>query len=328
MNKRVLLVVHRMFPYPGGSEYYIGWMANEFERRGYEVCVLADTHKGDVGRVKVAHDYGILNQHWDLIVVHGGDCKTQNYVHSHRWDSPVLYLIIQPSDSEICQKGMKNAWYLGCSTVFDSLHVSRYGYGSKIVSVRHGIDSTREAFPYELGAFRKSYIYSKHMIMSAGGFWKHKGMNELVEVFQEVDPPETVLCLFGYANKELAPKETKKVKVFFGLDEYLVRRALCDSDLYVMNSTQEGFGLVLLEAMLNRVPWASRPVGGAPQLTNYGIVYNSREAIARIIENVGNESLSKNQMGATLGVNYKFVKENCMIQNTVTDIERAMGWNS
>lgn len=319
--RRILLVVHRFFPYPGGSEYYIGWMAAEFECRGYEVWVLADTHKGDVGKVRVTSDYGILNRNWDLIVVHGGDCKTQNHIHTRKWPSPVLYLIIQPSESEICKKGMNHAWLLGCSTVFDRTHVSKHGFGAKAVSVRHGIDVTREAFPYELGSFRRK-LTTKKVIVSVGGFWNHKGMKELAEVFTEVEPADTTLCLFGYANQELAPKETKRVKIFFGADERMVRGAICDADLYIMNSTIEGFGLVLLEAMLNRVPWASRPVGGAPQLESHGVVFRTKDQLAAVIESVGNGLLSKSGVEP----NYKFVKRNHMISDTVNDIERAMGW--
>ena len=69
---RLLFVVHRYAPYPGGSEYNTANMAEEMLRRGHDVTVLAGQHQGDYNGVKVSNDYNaILNQPWDLIIVHG-----------------------------------------------------------------------------------------------------------------------------------------------------------------------------------------------------------------------------------------------------------------
>ena len=44
---KILFVVHRYAPYPGGSEYYVQNMAEEMLRRGHDVYVLAPTNKND-----------------------------------------------------------------------------------------------------------------------------------------------------------------------------------------------------------------------------------------------------------------------------------------
>lgn len=44
---KVLYVVHRFHPYPGGSENYVHWLATESADRGWHVTVLAGTNKGD-----------------------------------------------------------------------------------------------------------------------------------------------------------------------------------------------------------------------------------------------------------------------------------------
>jgi hypothetical protein len=44
---RLLFVVHRYAPYPGGSEYNVQRLAEEAMRRGHRATVLADTHLGD-----------------------------------------------------------------------------------------------------------------------------------------------------------------------------------------------------------------------------------------------------------------------------------------
>ena len=44
---KILYVVHRYAPYPGGSENYVRDMAEETVSRGHDVTELACEHKGD-----------------------------------------------------------------------------------------------------------------------------------------------------------------------------------------------------------------------------------------------------------------------------------------
>jgi len=73
--KRLLFVVHRYAPYPGGSENYVRDMAEECVSRGHEVWVFTGEHKGDLNGVRVTSDANILGQIFDLIIVHGGDSR-------------------------------------------------------------------------------------------------------------------------------------------------------------------------------------------------------------------------------------------------------------
>ena len=73
---RLLFVVHRYAPFPGGSEVNTQNMAEGMLARKHDVTVLAHEHQGDLNGVKVSNDYNtLLNQKWDLIIVHGGDVK-------------------------------------------------------------------------------------------------------------------------------------------------------------------------------------------------------------------------------------------------------------
>ena len=60
MSKRLLFVVHRYYPYPGGSEYYVRDLAECAQRQGHDVTVLAGQHMGDVNGVKLTNDPNIL----------------------------------------------------------------------------------------------------------------------------------------------------------------------------------------------------------------------------------------------------------------------------
>jgi hypothetical protein len=63
---RLLFVVHRYAPYPGGSEYHVQRLAEEALRRDHGVTVLADTHLGDYCGVRVTSDRRIMREPFDL----------------------------------------------------------------------------------------------------------------------------------------------------------------------------------------------------------------------------------------------------------------------
>lgn len=107
---KLLFVVHRYHPFPGGSEYFVKGAAEEMVARGHDVTVVTHQHEGDlVNGVKVTDDYRVIPQQWDLIIVHGGDCISQDMVHKNATlvKSPVLYMIIKPSKSQMCLHGLK-----------------------------------------------------------------------------------------------------------------------------------------------------------------------------------------------------------------------------
>ena len=100
---KLLFVVHRYYPFPGGSEYYVQAMAEEAYSRGHEVSVLAGEHQGDQNGIKVTSDANVLLQHWDLIIVHGAGVSVQDFVLSNarQIPNPILYLIILPEDRPV-----------------------------------------------------------------------------------------------------------------------------------------------------------------------------------------------------------------------------------
>ena len=309
---RLLFVVHRYAPYPGGSEYYVQDMAEECLRRKHDVTVLAHEHQGDLNGVTVSNDYQqILNQPWNLIVVHGGDVISQNVIHinADKIKSPVLYLLVKPSDSDICVEGMKGHRFLGYSTSMDIEHLKKYGVIEKGRRVRHGIVPD---------LYLRNVMDKKKIIfVSAGGFWAHKAMTPLAEAFEKAKIPNAELHLYGYGEKHLMPKETENVKCFFGMDKTEVLLAINGSDAYIMNSTEEGFGLVLLEAMMNHTPWYARNIAGAKDMCYHGTVYDTEEELMELLRN--HKRNDKKIEDA-----YNYVMTNHTIQDTVNDIEDVL----
>lgn len=309
---RLLFVVHRYAPFPGGSEYYVQNMAEEMLRRHHDVTVLAHEHQGDYNGVKVSNDYNlILNMKWDLIIVHGGDVISQNIIHmnAERIWSPVLYLIVKPSESEVCLKGLKDHRFLGYSTSMDVEHLRKHGVIDKGRRVRHGIVRER---------YHKNVIgKTKTIFVSAGGFWAHKAMTPLAEAFEHANISNAELHLYGYGEEHLMPKETDNVKCFFGKDKTEVLLAIEGADAYIMNSHEEGFGLVLLEAMMNRTPWYARNIAGAKDMCYYGNVYDTEQELMELLRNHTRDVKKIDDA-------YNYVMCNHTIQDTCNDIEDVL----
>ncbi len=277
---RFLFVVHRYAPFPGGSEGFVRDMAEECVRRGHATTVFADRHLGDRHGVAVTADPAVLGRRWDLVIVHGGDCRTQDRLHAEagRIGSPVLYQLIKPSHSRLCLRGLREHPFIGWSTAADLRHIEEHGFGWKAHRVRHGVvPATTELPGVAKGAA------GRRVFVSAGGFWPHKAMKPLARAFVSHGPRDAELRLFGYDRPEAMPAESERVRCCFGLERSEVLRQIAAADGYIMNSTEEGFGLVLLEAMLNRTPWFARDLAGAHDLQAHGHLYaTERELMERL----------------------------------------------
>lgn len=324
--KCLLYVVHRYAPYPGGSEYNVQRLAEESVRQGHDVTVLTDIHKGDLNGVKVTHNRNILSERWDLIIVHGS-CPTQDHVHLHSAEilkkSPIYYLLVQPPKKlsmETCI-GLNNASFIGCGTSFDwqflESHTSQtpsLNWLPKARNFRYGITKTcrgNDGFKELAG------ISTKKMFLCAGGFWPHKRMDELSEAFKEAAPKDTTLVLLGYdINHAHAPKSTDTVKCFDIDDPSIVYDAMWESDLYILNSESEGYGLVLLESMFNYCPWISRPIAAGYDLAQQGLGlnYDKYEDLVYLLKHNPPKNEIKQQEA------FSYVANNHMISNSVGDI--------
>lgn len=318
MNKmRILYVVHRYAPYPGGSEIYVQSMAEETLRRGHVVTVFAGEHKGDLNGVVVTSDPGIILEKWDLIVVHGGDVNVQNFVLSNatRIPSPVLYLLVLPSNSDVCVKALHDCKWIGCSTPADFRHCEAHGINNKAVTVRHGIK-----WQNCIGktGFKKRFGIEGRMFLSCGGYWPNKAMQQLADLFEAADLKDSVLVTTGYDNRmNLMPEGRKNVIPLLIDSREEVLSAMHDADCVLMHSYQEGFGLVLLEAMLNQTPWIARKIAGAELLEMHGKTYQSDAELVASLRKFDRKNFN-------IEASYNHVVGRHLIKHTIDDIEEIM----
>ena len=279
---KICYVAHRYYPYPGGTEYYVQNMAEETLSQGHDVTVLASQHKGDQNGVRVTNDVQILiKEKFDLIVVHGSGVGMQDtvLVNARQIPSPIMFMIVRPEESRQIFPAMENADYIACSTPTDWRFVKKYRQDHKSVQVNHSISKD------DVAELTNKYIESLFdpYCISVGGFWSHKGHKELSEGWT-VDKR---LFMTGYNNdRNWVPdvREKSNQYLLFIEDKEAVLRNIRDAELLILNSQYEGFGLVLLEAMLNDTPWASTPVAGAEVLKDHGFVYNSLPELMEYVE--------------------------------------------
>ena len=315
--KKILYVVHRYAPYPGGSENYVRDMAEETVSRGHEAWVLAGEHKGDLNGVRVTSDFNVLNLKFDLIVVHGADVGFQNTVlmNAEKIPSPIQFMIIRPTESDVQIQAMQKVKFIGCSAPEDWELISKYEHRNKSYRVIHGIDPKIST---GLPGFREKYnIKHKYMFLSCGGYWPNKAMRELVGVFNSVGRDDAILVLTGYDDRHgLMPTKTDNVLPLMIDDRDDVMSAIKEADLYIMHSFSEGFGLVLLESMLNKTQWASREIAGARLMKEFGFTYSHDSQLREYLIDFNGPSENK------IDNAYEYVIHSHMISNTVNDILR------
>lgn len=312
--KKILYVVHRYVPFPGGSENYVRDMAEETLRRGNQVAVFAGTHMGDVNGVHLSSDPNILTLDWDLIVVHGGDVYVQDFVlnNAQNIKSPILFMLIVPSNSDTYIRALQNCKYIGCSTIEDWNYVHDMGniVLEKSRQIRHGINTEKSI---GVSGFKDKYqIKTQYMFLSCGGYWPHKAMPDLIDVFNQIGRKDVTLVLTGYESSFGLPTETEFVKPLLIDDRDEVMSAIKDADLYIMHSYKEGFGLVLLESMINKTPWAARNLAGAKLMKDYGFCYENNQELLNYFNNFTESTKIFDA--------YNFVIKEHSIECTVDDI--------
>ena len=114
------------------------------------------------------------------------------------------------------------------------------------------------------------------IITHISNFRKVKRIDDVIEVFYRIQKEvNAILIMVGDGPERLKAMETceklgieSKVK-FLGKSNQ-VYQILCYSDLFVLPSASESFGLAALEAMMMRVPVISTNVGGLPEVNING----------------------------------------------------------
>ncbi|WBL27304.1 N-acetyl-alpha-D-glucosaminyl L-malate synthase BshA [Zunongwangia sp. HGR-M22] len=115
------------------------------------------------------------------------------------------------------------------------------------------------------------------IITHISNFRKVKKIQDTIKVFYEVQKKlKCRLMMVGEGpEKEKAEALAEELgihdKVMFLGQSHEIDKILCFSDLFLLTSKRESFGLAALEAMINSVPVVSSNTGGLPEVNQQGV---------------------------------------------------------
>jgi glycosyltransferase involved in cell wall biosynthesis len=146
---------------------------------------------------------------------------------------------------------------------------------SDICVLPHGIELTTDADFEKSIRHRKTYFQKGPIILNVGRLEYIKGQDVLLEAWPSVLKkfPRAKLWLVGEGSKREALKKQAgdlgivESVCFWGyLEPEKARTLMSKSDLFVLPSRSEGFGIVTLEAMAQGLTVVASRVGGVPEV--------------------------------------------------------------
>jgi glycosyltransferase involved in cell wall biosynthesis len=147
---------------------------------------------------------------------------------------------------------------------------------TKLVTVRYGLDDV-PAVPSELTPEAVGIPAEAPLVLAIGRLIEQKDHATLLDAFARVHRanPEARLAILGWGTLE---SETKALVHTLGLDHFVFVLGrlepsdwLARADVFAHTSRWEGFGIVLLEAMLAGLPVVATRVSAVPEIVVDGV---------------------------------------------------------
>ncbi len=117
----------------------------------------------------------------------------------------------------------------------------------------------------------------ERIVTHISNFRAVKRITDIIDIFYNIQKQMPAKLLMVGEGPERKPAEEKckelgiKEKVIFFGNSNEIDKILCFSDLFLLPSERESFGLAALEAMVNKVPVISSDAGGIPEVNQHGV---------------------------------------------------------
>ncbi|GLB50186.1 N-acetyl-alpha-D-glucosaminyl L-malate synthase BshA [Neptunitalea lumnitzerae] len=117
----------------------------------------------------------------------------------------------------------------------------------------------------------------ERIVTHVSNFRKVKRITDVIKIFYKIQQklPAKLMMVGEGPEKEKAEYLCEELgiqnKVMFLGNSTEIDRILCFSDLFLLPSETESFGLAALEAMVNRTPVVSSNTGGIPEVNKQGV---------------------------------------------------------
>ncbi len=150
------------------------------------------------------------------------------------------------------------------------------------------INKNIEVVPNFIDANQRSTIFTdcqrelmampeEKIVTHISNFRPVKRIMDVVDIFYNIQKEIPAKLLMVGDGPECNPAEQRckdlgiKDKVIFLGNSNEIDKILCFSDLFLLPSERESFGLAALEAMINKVPVISSNTGGIPEVNTQGV---------------------------------------------------------
>jgi N-acetyl-alpha-D-glucosaminyl L-malate synthase BshA len=158
-------------------------------------------------------------------------------------------------------------------TTFEMFEVNR-----EIEVVPNFIDAAKYAEMQNQPCDRNLMALKEEFIIThVSNFRPVKRIEDVILIFKQIlDKHPAVLVMVGEGSDRIKAERLSKelgiyTKVKFLGNSVEIDRVLCMSDLFLLPSGQESFGLAALEAMINKTPVISSNAGGLPEVNIHGL---------------------------------------------------------
>ena len=156
-----------------------------------------------------------------------------------------------------------------------------YGDAAKnIIVIPNGVDTLRFHPTNRLlyrGQIRQEHGVSRSdpLLMFAGGDWERKGVRHIIEALSLVQRPDVKLFICGSGDEkfygQLAELKRVRDRIIFVPHSSNLWEYYAASDIFVLPTIYEPFGLVIVEAMASGLPVITSRVAGAADLIIDGV---------------------------------------------------------
>lgn len=172
--------------------------------------------------------------------------------------------------SKLVEKELKEyekADYICVSSLFAKKTFLDKGISeNKIIHIPYGVDlSNFQQIKKNDNLFR---------IVYAGGMTLRKGVHYLLQAFSELNLPNSELMLIGTINDEIKPffkKYEGKFKWVNSVPQGELYKYYSQGSVFTLNSIEDGFGMVIIQAMACGLPVIATENTGGPDIVRDGI---------------------------------------------------------
>ena len=154
--------------------------------------------------------------------------------------------------------------------------LDQFDITKEIEVVPNFIDISKYKIQQQKCVEENSKIEKEFIITHVSNFRPVKNIKNVIMVFNNIQKkiPSKLLMIGEGPEKQMAEQLCKKLliedKVEFLGNSNQVEKKLCHSDLFLLPSVTESFGLAALEAMASNVAIISSNAGGLPEINSHG----------------------------------------------------------